>query len=209
MKDSQEKDKPEQQESTDEEKTQNLDDEKQEEDKDKEEKQVPDLDIEELMKELQKLEETKKQQQGGKKSKMPKMITIEFGGVFHPNLIVNTVFYFILNLAIMSILFELLSFAVYQDSIFIIMFVAAYTLLEMMFRIYMMTHHLKLVFKTFGLIFYIGYLFIFYVLDSFVFDRYLYFLNETLLVVFVAIFAFIRYIISFYIRQNFRKRNLR
>lgn len=205
MKDDQEKNKEEQQEQNDHEKTEEQDDQQQE---DKEEKQVPDLDIEELMKELQKLEEVKKQQ-GGKKSKMPKMITIEFGGVFHPNLIVNTVFYFILNLAIMSILFEVLSFAVYQDSIFIIMFVAAYTLLEMMFRIYMMTHHLRLVFKTFGLIFYIGYLFIFYILDSFVFDRYLYFLNETLLVVFVAIFALIRYVISFYIRQNFRKRNLR
>lgn len=205
MKDDQEKNKEEQQERNDHEKTEEQDD--QQED-DKEEKQVPDLDIEELMKELQKLEEVKKQQDG-KKSKMPKMITIEFGGVFHPNLIVNTVFYFILNLAIMSILFEVLSFAVYQDSIFIIMFVAAYTLLEMMFRIYMMTHHLRLVFKTFGLIFYIGYLFIFYILDSFVFDRYLYFLNETLLVVFVAIFALIRYVISFYIRQNFRKRNLR
>ncbi|MGS0973429.1 MAG: hypothetical protein ACVCEJ_09445 [Candidatus Izemoplasmataceae bacterium] len=204
MKDDQEKNKEEQQEQNDHEKTEEQDDQQEQ----KEEKKVPDLDIEELMKELQKLEEVKKQQ-GGKKSKMPKMITIEFGGVFHPNLIVNTVFYFILNLAIMSILFEVLSFAVYQDSIFIIMFVAAYTLLEMMFRIYMMTHHLRLVFKTFGLIFYIGYLFIFYILDSFVFDRYLYFLNETLLVVFVAIFALIRYVISFYIRQNFRKRNLR
>jgi len=204
LKDDQEKNKEEQQEQNDHEKTEEQDDQQEQ----KEEKKVPDLDIEELMKELQKLEEVKKQQ-GGKKSKMPKMITIEFGGVFHPNLIVNTVFYFILNLAIMSILFEVLSFAVYQDSIFIIMFVAAYTLLEMMFRIYMMTHHLRLVFKTFGLIFYIGYLFIFYILDSFVFDRYLYFLNETLLVVFVAIFALIRYVISFYIRQNFRKRNLR
>lgn len=172
-------------------------------------KEVPDLDIDELMRELQKLEQEKQSKEPNKKGKMPKMITIEFGGVFHPNLIVNTLFYFILNLAIMSVLFELLSFAVYQDSIYIIMFVAAYTLLEMMFRIYMMMHHLRLVFKTFGLIFYIGYLFIFYVLDTFVFERYLYFLNETLLVVFVAIFALIRYVISFYIRQNFRKRNLR
>lgn len=182
---------------------------KQENSEENKKKDVPDLDIEELMKELQKLEQVKKEQEGKKKRPMPKMITIEFGGAFHPNLIVNTVFYFILNLAIMSVLFEMLSFAVYQDSIFIIMFVAVYTLLEMIFRIYMMTHHLRLVFKTFGLIFYIGYLFIFYLLDMFVFERYLYFLNETLLVVFVAIFALIRYIISFYIRQNFRKRNLR
>jgi|GEM_PF-1478479 hypothetical protein len=173
------------------------------------EQEVPELDIEELMRELQKLEKEKSKMNGGKKSKMPRMITVEFGGVFHPNLIVNTVFYFILNLAIMSILFEVTSFAVYQKSLFIIMFVAAYTVIEMMFRVYMMTNHLRLVFKTFGLIFYIGYLFIFYVLDSFVFDRYLYFIHETLLVVFVAIFAIVRYIISFYIRRNFRKRNLR
>lgn len=174
-----------------------------------EEKQVPELDIEELMRELQKLENEKNQMKGGKKSRIPQMITVEFGGVFHPNLIVNTVFYFILNLAIMSILFEITSFAVYQNTVFIIMFVATYTVIEMMFRVYMMTSHLRLVFKTFGIIFYIGYLFIFYVLDSFVFDRYLYFIHETLLVVFVAMFALIRYIISFYIRQNFRKRNLR
>ncbi|MBU1020883.1 MAG: hypothetical protein KJ847_06660, partial [Firmicutes bacterium] len=83
------------------------------------------------------------------------------------------------------------------------------TVSETFYRSYVLLNYFQYVIKTFGFIFYFGYVVIVYVLESFVFVTSLDFNDGSYLVVFVGIFTIIRYILSTLLRQNFRKRNLR
>lgn len=163
--------------------------------------------LESLLKAIKELEKTKKQQEGTNKKKG--FIAIEFGGVFHHNLYVNFVFSFILNLTLAFSLIQIFNFASYDSIIYVVLFILSYTFMESIFRIYVLMNHFQFIVKSLGFIFFFGYVLIFFMLDQYIFGETIYFINETLFVVFVGMFTIVRYVISYLLRQNFRKRNLR
>ena len=163
--------------------------------------------LESLLKAIKELEKTKKEEDGVNKKKG--FIAIEFGGVFHHNLYVNFVFTFILNLTLTFLLIQLFNFATYDSIIYIVLLVLSYSIIEAIYRLYLLMNHFQFIVKSLGFVFFFGYVFIFFALDQYLFGRTIDFINETLLVVFVGMFTIIRYVLSYYLRQNFRKRNLR
>ncbi|MBN2604814.1 MAG: hypothetical protein JXR62_03175 [Bacilli bacterium] len=164
--------------------------------------------IENLLKAIEELEKAKKEDDNNKK-RPRNFIAIEFGGVFHHNFYVNFVFNFILNLTLSYTIIELFNFADYDNIVVFILFILFYTISETFYRSYVLLNYFQYVIKSFGFIFYFGYVIIVYLLDSFVFVDSIHFNEGSYLVVFVGIFTIIRYILSTLLRQNFRKRNLR
>ena len=140
---------------------------------------------------------------------MPIFIAIEFGGVFHHNIFVNFVFNFILNLTLAFSINEIFHFITFDSIIVFIVFMLLYTATETFYRSYILMNYFQFVIKTFGFIFYFGYVAIVYMLEAFVFVDTLNFEEGSYLVVFVGMFTIIRYVLGSLIRQNFRKRNLR
>lgn len=178
--------------------------------KDEDEEIVPSeeekKELESLLKAIKELEESKNKE---KTSKKKGFIAIEFGGVFHHNLYINFVFTYILNLTLAFVLIELFNFASYDSIIYMALFLLGYTIVESVFRIYVLMNHFQLIIKSLGFVFFFGYIFIFFLLDQYIFGERIYFLNESLFVVFVGLFTILRYVFSYLLRQNFRKRNLR
>lgn len=163
--------------------------------------------LESLLKAIQELEENKKAEGGAKKQKG--FIAIEFGGVFHHNLVVNFTFNFILNLTLAFLLIEVFNFATYDSITYIVLFMLSYTVFEYIYRIYVLMNHFQLIVKSIGFVFFFGYIIIFFMLDVYLFGKTIDFGDETLFVVFVGMFTVVRYLLSYLLRQNFRKRNLR
>lgn len=162
--------------------------------------------LENLLKAIKELEENKNKKGNIKKKGF---IAIEFGGVFHHNLYINFAFTFILNLTLAFVLIQIFYFASYENIIYISLFILGYTLVEYVFRIYILMNHFQLIVKSLGFVFFFGYVFIFFALDQYIFGETVYFINETLFIVFVGMFTIVRYVLSYLLRQNFRKRNLR
>ncbi|MFW6298575.1 MAG: hypothetical protein ACOC14_02730 [Bacillota bacterium] len=153
--------------------------------------------LEKLLKEMKKIEQKQKK----KSPKGPKMVKIEFGSIFHPNPFVNFLMYYLLNLVVIYSLFEVFSFVEYPDDLItILLFVVAYTMFETVFRQYLVFNHFKFVLRTFGFIFFFGYLSIFYLLDSYLFTT-IAFVNETLLIIFVGMFIVFRYLLAQMVKQ--------
>ncbi len=167
--------------------------------------------LEELREVIKKIEELQKQQNNDKKpqKKRPKMIAIEFGGVFHHNRYINFVFNFILNFTFAFFVIEIFNFANYHDIVIVAAMILIYSIAEEAFRTYLLIHHFPIILKSFGTIFYFGYLLIFFVLDQYVFIHNFNFINATLLAFFVLIFVLVRYLFSQGIRNYFRKYNVR
>lgn len=125
------------------------------------------------------------------------MIKIEFGTMFHRNPFLNLLMYFSLNLVVIYSIMQLFDFVEFtEDLAVILLFVLAYTVMEVAFRQYLVKNHFKFVLRTLGFVFFFGYLSIFYLLDAYVFEEYIRFVNETLLVIFVGFFIVFRYILS-------------
>jgi hypothetical protein len=181
---------------------------KQADEKTKEEKkqEQEEQELLKIIEEMRKISEQKKQE---KKPKRNKLLAIEFGGVFHHNLFVNFVFSFLLNVTLAFLVIQVFQFASYRDIIYMVLLLLIYSLIEEVFRLYVLLHHFPLILKSFGTIFYFGYVLIFYLLDQYVFIDTFDFINGTLLVFFVLIFTLLRYFIGVNIRQYFRKNNMR
>ena len=162
--------------------------------------------LENLLKAIKELEKNKNNDDQVKKKGF---IAIEFGGVFHHNMYINFVFTYILNLTLSFLLIQLFNFATYDSIIYVLLFVLAYTFVEAFYRIYVLMNHFQFIVKSLGFVFFFGYIVIFFVLDQYLFIGTIDFINETLFVVFVGMFTIVRYVLSYLLRQNFRKRNLR
>lgn len=163
--------------------------------------------LESLLNAIRELEKAKKDDEEGNKKKG--FIAIEFGGVFHHNLYINFIFTFILNLTLIFLLIEIFSFAKYDSIIYIVLYSLVFTLIEYIFRIYVLMNHFQFIVKSLGFVFFFGYVIIFFFIDQYLFINTITFMNETVFVVFVGLFSIIRYVLSYLLRQNFRKRNLR
>lgn len=181
---------------------------KQEESKEEITEENPTVEKEELetllkaIKELEKLKFTKKK-------KPRNLISIEFGGVFHNNMYINFVFSFILNLTLIYLIIELFSFAEYTNIVYVVVLALVYSFFEAIYKTYVLFNHFSFVIKSLGFIFYIGYVAIFYILDVYIFGDAFSFVDETLLIAFVAVFTLVRYIIGTMLIRYFRNRNLR
>lgn len=166
--------------------------------------------LEELKEVIKKLEELHKDQdkKPGKRPRKP-FIAIEFGGVFHHNILINFTFGFIVNLFFAYFVIEVFQFARYSDILYLIGVVLTYSILEEMFKTYVMMRHFPIILRSFGTIFYFGYLIIFFLLDQYIFLDSFNFVNATLLVFFVLIFTIARYFFGTTLRRYFRRKNMR
>ncbi len=151
--------------------------------------------LEALLETIKRLEEEKRKRR--KKPKRPKgMIAIEFGTVFHPNMVLNFLGYYMLNLTIIYTVVELFAFGAFRDLQTVLLYVLAYTAIETVFRMYMLMNHFQFVVRSLGFIFYLGYLTIFYVLNVYVFPGSVIIFEDVFFVTFVALFIFFRYVLS-------------
>ncbi len=167
------------------------------------------IEKEELKALLKAIEELEKKKAREKMNKPRNLISIEFGSVFHNNMYINFAFSFILNLTLIYLVIEIFSFAEYTYIVYVIILALIYTLFETLYKTYVLFNHFSFVIKSLGFVFYFGYVAIFYTLDVYVFGDAFNFIDETLLIAFVAIFTLVRYIIGTVLIQYFRKRNYR
>ena len=139
-------------------------------DKEKKEEIVPTeeekKELENLLKAIKDLEENKNKEKDNKKKGF---IAIEFGGVFHHNLYINLVFTYILNLTLAFIIIQIFNFASYDNIIYVALFILGYTIVESIFRLYVLMNHFQLIVKSLGFVFFFGYVFIFFTLDQYIF----------------------------------------
>jgi len=166
-------------------------------------------DLEELREVIKKIEELQKQKEQRPKRPRRPYLAIEFGGVFHHNIYVNFTFSLIVNFTLAFFIIEIFNFAKYIDIIYMVGLVFVYTLLEELYKKYILMRHFPLIIRSFGTVFYFGYLVIFFILDQYVFIHSFDFINGTLLAFFVLIFTIVRYLFGTTLRKYFRKRNMR
>jgi len=155
---------------------------------------------EEKLQELIKAIEALEKKQGSKKRKKP-VLFIEFCGIFHKNPLLNFLMYYTLNLVVIYGVITLFNFGEFRSELWVpLTFVLIYTGAELVFRQYVMLRHFRFVLRSLGFIFFFGYLTLFYLIDVYLFTDLLEFYNETLLVVFVGMFVFFRYLLSYLIK---------
>ncbi len=177
---------------------QNNDNQKDTNGKSKEEKEK---ELEELLKQLKELQK-EREKIGSKQTPRQRMIMIEFGAIFHKNGIVNFLMYFLMNLLVIYSLTELITLVDFNGTLIDLMvFMATYSFIEIVYRQYLVKHHFKLVLRTFGFIFFFGYLTFFYFLEQYLFDGIFTFENETFFVIFIIAFVLVRYVLSYMIRH--------
>ncbi len=164
-------------------------------------------DLDELKEVMKKLEELHKNQQPKKPRR--RIIAIEFGGVFHHNRYINFIFTYIVNFTFAFFIIELFNFAYYRDIIYLAGIILIFSIIEELYKTYVLMRHFPIVLKSFGTIFYFGYILIFFILDQYVFIRSFNFVNEIVLPFFVLIFTLVRYVFGQAIRNYFRNRNMR
>ncbi len=157
--------------------------------------------LESLLKQLKDLQK-EREKLGQKQTPRQRMIMIEFGAIFHPNGIVNYLMYFMMNLVVIYALSELIALVDFHGRLIdLIAFMAVYTFIDIVYRQYLVKHHFKLVLRTFGFIFFFGYLTFFYFLEQYLFDGIFTFENETFFVIFIIAFVLVRYALSHVIRH--------
>lgn len=179
----------------DEEKDQSSEEETEEKKQSREALEEEKAQLEALLKSIKALEEAKKERSKRPK-KRPNMIAIEFGSIFHRNLFVNFLGYYVLNLTVIYTVMSLFNFGSFRDLETVLLFVLLYTAIETVFRTYILMSYFKVVVRTLGFIFYFGYLTIFYLLDFYVFPNAVQITEDINLVVFVGMFIVFRYIIA-------------
>ncbi len=163
--------------------------------------------LKEVMKKLKELQDDNKQKQK-KKPRQP-IIAIEFGGVFHKNRYINLLFSALVNFIFAYFVIEIFDFAEYHGKIYVlILLMAIYTIIEEIYRNLLLRHYFDFIIKSFGSVFFFGYVLIFFVLDQYVFIEEFNFFNGTVLAFFVLIFVLTRYFFGTSVRRYFRKKRI-
>jgi hypothetical protein len=165
-----------------------------------------DEELEELIEQLKELE---KENGKRKKRRRPGIFTIEFGGVYHPNRIINFLFSMIINITFSYTIISVFRFANYKSIEYFLLFIVVYSCIEWGLRDYIIRNYIQFVIKTFGFVFYFSYLLLLFVLDQMVFIGNFTFVHATNIVAFLTIFVIVRYIIGTAIRRYFRRQLLR
>lgn len=170
------------------------------------EKSPSEEELEELIEQLKELNE---ENQKRKKRKRPRGLSIEFGGFYHPNRIVNFIFSLIINISLSYTIISIFDFAEYDHLFYFLAFIVVYSFIEWYVRDFITTRYIQYVLKSFGMIFYFAYLGLIFVLDYFVFVGNFTFKHAYHVVAFLTIFVIVRYIIGTTIRRYFRRQLMR
>ena len=160
-----------------------------------------DNDIRKEIEELEKLiDKVKKQNEEEKKKYLnqPKqrVVKINLASTFSNNFWINLIFSFLINFIVIFSLLKIFDFAVIKQDLYIIYIVVIFTILEEIYKKYLFTKQVGVVIFTSGLIFTLINVFIFYMIDLFVFVNDFSFIDYTDPIVFVIIFQVIRSIIK-------------
>lgn len=137
-----------------------------------------------------------------------RMIMIKFGGAYHPNFTLNLIISYWVNLVLVVGILEIFNLGRFPEQIWIPMvFVLMYTGFEWLFREWMIQRFSKIILMSFGLIYFIGYTFLFFMLDALFFTNMQIFNSEIEVVAFTGLFMIIRFFLSYLIQKglNWRK----
>jgi len=164
--------------------------------------------LEELIETLKKLEEERSSREKQNKKK-PSIITIEFGGVFHTNIIVNFLFQLVINITLAYCVIQFFHFAEFKDIYMYLLFIGVYTVIENIVKTFITIKFFKYIIQSMGFILYLSYLGIFYVLDVYLFTNTFTFTHAYHIVAFVTIFVVFRYFIGTWIKRYLRSKVMR
>lgn len=162
--------------------------------------------LEELIETLKKLEDERNKQEEKNNKKRPNIVTIEFGGVYHTNIIVNFLFQLVINISLALLVIEVFQFAEYKDIYMYLMFIGVYTVVEAVIKTIITVKFFKYIIQSMGFILYLSYLLIFYVLDVYIFTETFTFTHAYHIVAFVSIFVVFRYFIGTWIKRYLRSK---
>jgi cation transport ATPase len=139
-----------------------------------------------------------------KRSKLKnRMIMIKFGGAYHANFYLNLVIAYWVNLVLVVGILDIFNLGRFPDQIWIPMvFVLMYTGFEFLFREWMVQRFSQWVLLSFGLIFFVGYSTLFFIIDALFFTNVQIFNSEIELVAFTGLFMIARYLISWVIKKG-------
>ena len=180
---------------------------KKEENLETEESKEEQQNLEELREVMKKLEEMSKNQPP--KKQRPRMIAIEFGGVFHHNRIINFVFTFILTFTIGFFISEIFNFVTYRDIIYFAGAILLFNIFEEIVKTYFLMRFFRIILRTFGTAFYFIYVLMFFIIDQYMLVDTFHFVNEITLAFFVLFLAITRYVLGQLIRNFLRYQTMR
>lgn len=164
--------------------------------------------LEELIETLKKLEEERKKREDHNGRK-PSILTIEFGGVYHTNILVNFLFQLVINISLSYLVIQVFHFAEFKDIYMYLLFIGVYTVIESIIKMYITVKYFKYIIQSMGFILYILYLILFYTLDVFVFKNTFTFTHAYHIVAFVTIFVVFRYFVGTWIKRYLRSKIVR
>lgn len=170
-------------------------------------KESKEKELEELREVIKKLEQMSKEQKPNRKRR--NIIAIEFGGVYHPNPIVNFVFNFILTFTLAFFIVEIFDFIQYREILLFAGLILSFNILEEFAKNIMIMRYFKVILRTFGTVFYFVYVLIFYLLDQYIFVGAINFTNGITLPFFVLFLSVIRYVLGQVIRNFLRYQSMR
>jgi hypothetical protein len=164
--------------------------------------------LEELIESLKKLEEERNLREKQNNNK-PSILTIEFGGVYHTNILVNFLFQLVLNITLAYLVIQVFQFAEFKDIYMYLLFIGVYTVIESILKTYITIKFFKYIIQSMGFILYLTYLILFFVLDVFVFKNTFTFTHEYHIVAFVTMFIILRYFVGTWIKRYLRSKMVR
>ena len=163
--------------------------------------------LEELKEVMKKLEEMSKKQTPKKQRR--RMVSLEFGGVYHHNRIVNFAFTYLLTFITAFFISELFNFVNYRDIIYFAGAILLFNITEEMIKTYAIMRFFRVILLTFGTIFYFLYLLIFFIIDQYILVESFNFINEIALPFFVLFLSITRYVLGQIIRNYLRYQTMR
>lgn len=182
-------------------------DQKKRPDKENEEPSEKELEeLEELIETLKKLEDERNKREDQNNKRKPNILTIEFGGVYHTNVIVNFLFQLVINISLAYLVIQVFQFAEFRNIYMYFLFIGVYSVIEGIVKTIITLKLFKYIIQSMGFILYLSYLIIFYVLDVYVFTRTFTFTHAYHIVAFVSIFVIFRYFIGTWIKRYLRSK---
>lgn len=138
-----------------------------------------------------------------------RIIMIKFGGAYHPNFIINLLISYWVNLVLVVGVLGIFRLGRFPEQIWVPMvFVLMYTGLEWVFREWMIQRFSKVVLMSFGFVYYLGYTFLFFIIDALFFVNIQIFNSETELAAFTGLFMVLRFLMSYLIQKGLNWRKL-
>jgi len=132
-----------------------------------------------------------------------RMIMIKFGGAYHPNFYLNLLIGYWVNLVVTVGVLNLFNLGQFPQQLWIpVAFVFMYTAFEWLFREWMIQRYSQIVLMSFGLVYFMGYTTLFFLIDALLFTNMQIFNSEIEVVAFTLLFMIVRYALSYVIQKG-------